>query len=373
MSRASGRVAALLLLALVGACTPDERAAPTAPVAGMRSVANPPNPPVLFLHYDYMVQDTADQFSPAHSDAPHPESIDSLVTAFRRHGIQVVIDPKHSVLPHERVTIICDGGVLPAFRARYFAPHGNRPWHYVVFGHFVQVCDDGGASGFAELPGFNFIVAVGFQFHEPGALFSRCGDDFHSYDDRCVRMEAGTLLHELGHNLDLYHGGDQDEPFNFKPNYLSVMNYEFQTGIPYSATSGSTNVAGYRLDYSDRALPNIDETHVDERMGLGGTPGSRDLSFYSSYECLDPGDLATCGFAGAQTVSVTGAIDWNRNGVLEPDIAYDVSYLRRLTSTNPVPQFYPVLTGFDDWAHINEFLRTPAYVSGTLRRRGTLR
>src|SRR5689334_14836753 len=55
MSRASGRVAALLLLALVGACTPDERAAPTAPVAGMRSVANPPNPPVLFLHYDYMV------------------------------------------------------------------------------------------------------------------------------------------------------------------------------------------------------------------------------------------------------------------------------------------------------------------------------
>ena len=37
-------------------------------------------------------------------------------------------------------------------------------------------------------------------------------------------------MHELGHNLGLRHGGD-DLP-NFKPNYLSVMNYSFQlTGL----------------------------------------------------------------------------------------------------------------------------------------------
>ena len=34
-------------------------------------------------------------------------------------------------------------------------------------------------------------------------------------------------MHELGHNLGLRHGGDDN--VHRKPNYLSVMNYSFQT------------------------------------------------------------------------------------------------------------------------------------------------
>ena len=42
--------------------------------------------------------------------------------------------------------------------------------------------------------------------------------------------QAGTLMHELGHNLGLRHGGDDHT--KYKPNYLSVMNYAFQlTGL----------------------------------------------------------------------------------------------------------------------------------------------
>ena len=33
-------------------------------------------------------------------------------------------------------------------------------------------------------------------------------------------------MHELGHNLGLRHGGGDD--VNYKPNYLSIMNYAFQ-------------------------------------------------------------------------------------------------------------------------------------------------
>ena len=36
-------------------------------------------------------------------------------------------------------------------------------------------------------------------------------------------------MHELGHTLNLRHGGFEDD--NCKPNYISVMNYDNQDGI----------------------------------------------------------------------------------------------------------------------------------------------
>jgi hypothetical protein len=41
-----------------------------------------------------------------------------------------------------------------------------------------------------------------------------------------AREQAGTLMHELGHNLGLRHGGGDDT--NYKPTYISIMNYAFQ-------------------------------------------------------------------------------------------------------------------------------------------------
>lgn len=39
-------------------------------------------------------------------------------------------------------------------------------------------------------------------------------------------------MHELGHNLGLKHGG-ADLCINYKPHYLSIMNYTYQAnGIP---------------------------------------------------------------------------------------------------------------------------------------------
>ena len=50
-------------------------------------------------------------------------------------------------------------------------------------------------------------------------------------DDLVIFMPGpGLLMHELGHNLSLSHGGNEE--LNCKPNYVSVMNYFLVSGIP---------------------------------------------------------------------------------------------------------------------------------------------
>jgi hypothetical protein len=72
--------------------------------------------------------------------------------------------------------------------------------------------------------------------------------------------QAGTLAHELGHNLLLDHGGKG--PLNCKPNLLSVMNYAFQ--FPDLDPDRP-------LDYSWTTLNTLDSRNLDEARGLDVT------------------------------------------------------------------------------------------------------
>lgn len=79
------------------------------------------------------------------------------------------------------------------------------------------------------------------------------GNDFIEYNH-----DGGTIMHEFGHNLGLGHGGRIGGVAlndNCKPNHISVMNYDYQGGIPQAATSAQGtdfNADGIReiLDYS---------------------------------------------------------------------------------------------------------------------------
>src|SRR6476620_10168030 len=189
----------------------------------------PENPPVIFLHYDYMVStDPANQ----HSHEPHQSSIDLVVSAFKRQGLILHIDPKHTAIPEQPLNL-CDvsgqpfGDAFTALRHQYFQPQGSQAWHYAVFGHSDQCAD---LNGLAELPGYNLVVTL----HDFFTLFS-CYDNF---TDVCEMLEAGLFMHELGHNLDLHHGGADD--INYKPNYLSVMSYAgTYRGFASAAVPGS--------------------------------------------------------------------------------------------------------------------------------------
>ncbi|MFI7490495.1 hypothetical protein ACIBXA_19145 [Micromonospora echinaurantiaca] len=66
------------------------------------------------------------------------------------------------------------------------------------------------------------------------------------------RPDGGALMHELGHNLGLHHGGHEEA--NCKPNYVSLMNYNINSGIP--RTGG-----GLLLDYSPARIDLFDGTN----------------------------------------------------------------------------------------------------------------
>ncbi|MBI2373407.1 MAG: hypothetical protein HYV07_05355 [Deltaproteobacteria bacterium] len=166
----------------------------------------------------------------------------------------------------------------------------RAPWfHYVLAGHSLSVLP--GAGGVAELPGDDLALAT-FCF---GAE---------------AEPVAAIFAHELGHNLFLRHGGNED--CNEKPNYNSIMNYRFSfTGVDRTCDASGDGIAV--LDYSRGTNPPLDENALDERAG-------------------------TCG----------GAIDWDGDGSIEPNVTTNVNaYAEEIFECGTTLR---VLTDHDDWS-----------------------
>ncbi|GAA1011573.1 hypothetical protein Aple_012200 [Acrocarpospora pleiomorpha] len=112
--------------------------------------------------------------------------------------------------------------------------------------------------------------------------------------------QAGTFMHELGHSLGLHHGGDEPG-VNYKPNYLSVMNYSFQlTGL-----TGTTGKYRTGVDYSGEELSELDALHLSEQTGV-----EPDTALFTRWR-----DAAR----DKRTGAADQPIDWNGDG--SPDDA----------------------------------------------------
>ena len=107
-------------------------------------------------------------------------------------------------------------------------------------------------TGVADYPGADILVTLG--------AFS----DTEGKPGGTPFMQAGTLMHEWGHNGELTHGGRAGDA-NCKPTYVSVMNYLYQLrgllddgGRPHLDLSRDTfapSVNETSLSDSPRAVP----------------------------------------------------------------------------------------------------------------------
>jgi hypothetical protein len=333
----------------------------------------------VYLHYDYF-------YASDHTHNPPPQAIQWMVDAFASRGINLHIDPQHNAIPESMGKVVttqfadspdpaCVGSsatTMHHLREAYFPANYNLAYHYVVFSHW-SYCDsssdcnhcpiDDECGGGSPPP---------FGSYGESEIF---GDDaivsFGTLTDQGVQVPAhaasGVTMHELGHNFALLHGGDTCD--NYKPNYLSVMSYNFYTtGIPVGSTAGDPSLKScttdadcvapahcstlpgnnhcFRIDYSSARLPGLNESALYETAGLNESATSTDISIFTP-DGITEFNIPTNG----------SPIDWNRDGVIESNVMQDINGDGVQT----------LLSGFNDWQNLQfSYQCGSSYDSGSL-------
>ena len=202
------------------------------------------------------------------------------------------------------------------------------------------------ASGCAELFGNDFLVSMGLWTlpsppiaAHPGGVGSRS-------------EQAGTFMHELGHNLGLRHGGVDNT--NCKPHHVSVMNYAYQfpnsvpdrplsysplLGVAAPLTCGSPIPPGTPLGLNEGCL--------NESLGVG---------------IVYTGKIAFGPLAGVPPkptiVSAVGAINWNKDAnFVDTNVSRDLTGMTSSGGGCPTSTTREFLEGSDDWAILQLNLR----------------
>ncbi|HEX6863362.1 MAG TPA: hypothetical protein VF414_11130, partial [Thermoanaerobaculia bacterium] len=192
---------------------------------------------------------------------------------------------------------------------------------------------------------FRYAIFGDPQDREPckGGRGEIGGNDFVSFN-----QDAGTLMHELGHNLNLHHGGDNDD--NCKPSYLSVMNYDHQGGINRVGFGTILDYSPARTTAGARArapLSTLQEDDLDESIVLDSTDHSNRTIF------VTPGGAKMQVNMDGTTPTIPGlGLDWNVDGDYnDPDLRINIDTVGlngrpancRNGSSNST------LTGHHDW------------------------
>jgi hypothetical protein len=210
-----------------------------------------------------------------------------------------------------------------AVKAKNFSAARQRIFHYALSANRYGR-DTEGSSGLSRGgPANDFILSLG----------GTCGDKLDCTGTQ--QEQAAAFMHELGHNLGLRHGGAEDT--NYKPDYISVMNYA------YNLTGLSVDAGGrleHKLDYSrfgPSQIGPLDETSLSEGDGFGRAAAG--LPYKSLIYCpgSDTDDKPD------QSVDVGGPVDWNCNKSLDSGaVAADLNGDGKKT----------VLRSYDDWVHL---------------------
>lgn len=202
-----------------------------------------------------------------------------------------------------------DWSAFNALKASNFESARADVFHYTIYADRV---DDEGHSGIAQ---------VGDPFEGDSFIISQGGFNDGSFTRR---QESGTFMHEFGHVLSLKHGGG--DHIEYKPNYLSIMNYAWQL------------TSERPLDYSRSSVQDLWEEALWEKAGLPGAEGTY-ARFCPDPDAVDVNGTPTNYVKHLQTG--TGGVDWNCNGTLEDVVVFDIN-------TKPGSMLY----GFEDWSNL---------------------
>lgn len=186
--------------------------------------------------------------------------------------------------------------------------------------------------GLAELGGDQFVYSLSGAAAMTGSSLNE--------------KVAAAFMHELGHTLGLDHGGQ--DAINYKPNYLSIMNYLLVTRRPFSKYF-------YRLDFSRAQARSQSEEMPSEINGFAPDPNDPDAPVYAAYRM--------------PYVDDTGAVKYAKRGMAPVDLngdgAFDFFIAPRELNAFPssaafpgglnvpsLPLFAEPMSVWDDWANV---------------------
>jgi len=156
-------------------------------------------------------------------------------------------------------------------------------------------------------------------------------------------FQGSNLMHEFGHTLGLSHGGAQSQSLvNCKPNYLSVMNYNYSeidslVGPPIIDYSPPRLRSGAR---GTAPLGPLNEQHLDETLVLDPSDPEHLMIFVNGLGML-------------RSTPVGAPVDWNGDGdAADRDVAVnaDANIQPGCDGNGGLNKTLP---GFDDWANVN--------------------
>ncbi|MCX7003677.1 MAG: hypothetical protein NTV22_10460, partial [bacterium] len=184
--------------------------------------------------------------------------------------------------------------------------------------HYCLSCNNYGGSGSSGISRNSVASDAAFRAGAVDFILSTWGYQSQAGQAGLV---GGTIAHEFGHNLGLTHGGH--DHINYKPNYISIMNYLFQfPGLMYNGAQV--------YDYARGQLKNLDENKVNEKAGLGGKAKGYFTKMKVGATIYD------------YTNNLSKAVDWNRNGIIDPKYAMSMNNDGNAS----------VLIGEDNWKNV---------------------
>jgi len=237
-------------------------------------------------------------------------------------------DVPYSVLSYKLgFSFIRDGNKLLSPPILAHMPQNRKDiFHYGLLGHSLAgpfdsttgkplSPDPKTTSGIADRPGGSFMVTLG------GWRSDIPADDMVGSKNQ----QAGTIMHELGHNLNLLHGGLLKTP-QCGPNYPSVMSYSNQTRL-LTLPNGSAVP-----NFSDGLLSSFNENSLPGALGalnykvrFYGPLGPNNTSSQAAKVHCD-GSAITDGALAMRLESATVSTpDWS-NGKVPAVSAFDVNF-----------------------------------------------